>query len=272
MKRWTTVAVLLGVFSASLAADVKVTSTMTLDGAMTAMMGGVTPTMVTHIKGQKARVDVSTGDQLMSAIFDVQANQFILLNAAEKTAQIVSPESLTGPQKQIPLPKIDATVKPTGQSKVIEGARCDEQAVAMTISMAEMVGSSQMSPQAAEMLKDVKINMNGSVWLAKSGPGIAEYVAFQSESAKQNLSILSRMLPGMGSGLNKVMESMQGASGLPYLTEMKMQIEGGGEMAGMLKQFGEWKFTNRVTGVSTDPLSDDLFTIPSDYEVITKKH
>jgi len=270
MKRWTIVAVLLGVFSASLAADVKVTSTMTLDGAMTAMMGGLTPTMVTHIKGQKARVDVSTGDQQMSAIFDLPAKQFIVLNAADKTAQIMTPESIPATQKPIPMPKIDATVKPTGQSKVIEGARCDEQAVTMTISMAEMVGGSQMSPQAAEMLKDVKINMNGSLWLATSGPGIAEYVAFQSESAKQNLSMLSRMLPGLGAGLNKVMGSIQGAAGLPYLTEMKMQVEGGGEMAGMLKQFGDMKLTNRVTDVSTDLLPDELFTVPADYKVIKK--
>ena len=270
MKRWTTVALLVGFCSASLAADVKVTSTTTLEGAMTAMMGGVTPTMVTHIKGQKARMDVSMGDQLISTIFDVQAKQFIVLNAAEKTAHIMTPESAPITQKPLPMPKIDATVKATGQSKVIEGARCDEQAVTMTISLAEMVGGSQMSPQAAEMLKDVKVNVNGSLWVAKSGPGISEYVAFQTESAKQNLSMLSRMLPGLGGGLNTVMDAMQGAMGLPYLTEMKMQVEGGGEMAGMLKQFGEMKLTNRVTGVSTDPLPDDLFTVPSDYKVITK--
>jgi hypothetical protein len=71
-------------------------------------------------------------------------------------------------------------------------------------------------------------------------------------------------------GLDRIMESFSGASGLAYLTELKMEIEGGGEMAGLLKQFGDLKFTNRVTDVSTAPLSDELFTVPSDYTVTTK--
>jgi hypothetical protein len=113
--------------------------------------------------------------------------------------------------------------------------------------------------------------MDGSAWVAKSGPGIAEYMAFQSASAKQSLSTLTRAVPGFGSmGLDRVIESFAGASGLAYLTELKMEIEGGGEMAGLLKQFGEMKFTNRVTDVSTAPLADDLFIVPADYTVVTK--
>lgn len=270
MKRWVAVTLMVGVASASLLADVKVTTTTTLEGPITAMMGSITPSMVTHIKGQKARIDVTMGDQLMSTIYDVQAKQFIVLNTTEKTAHILTPEAFVATQKPIPLPKIDATVKPTGQSKVIEGSRCDEQAVTMTISMAEMVGGSQMSPQAAEMMKDVKVHVNGSLWVAKSGPGIAEYVAFQSESSKQSLSMLSRMLPGLGGSFNKVMDAVQGAAGLPYLTELKMQVEGGGEMAGLFKQFGDLKLTNRVTAVSVDPLPDDLFTVPADYNIVKK--
>ena len=269
MKRWLAGTVMVAITSATALADVKVTSTTTFEGPLTAMMGGVTPTMVTQIKGQKARIDVSMGDQLMSTIFDIQAKQFIVLNAADKTAQVVTPESMPVAKGSMPMPKIDATVKPTGQSKLIEGTRCDEQSITMTISMAEMVGS-QMPAQTAEIMKDVKVKMDGSLWVAKTGPGIAEYVAFQSESTKTNLSMLSRMLPGLGGGFNKVMDAMQGASGLPYLTELKMQVEGGGEMAGLLKQFGDLRFTNRVTGVSTDPLPEDLFTVPADYQVIKK--
>jgi hypothetical protein len=169
------------------------------------------------------------------------------------------------------MPKIDASVKPTGQSKLIDGTECDEQAISLTISMAQMAAGSQMPPQAAEMMKDVKVRMDGSAWIAKSGPGVAEYTAFQAVSAKQSLSTLSQSMPGLGSmGLDRLIESFAGASGLAYLTELTLAIEGGGEMAGLLKQFGDMKFTNRVTDVSTAPLSDDLFTVPADYKVITK--
>jgi hypothetical protein len=271
MKRWLTVTLLVGVCSAPLLADVKVTSTTTLEGPMAAMMGGAVPTMVMHIKGNKSRTDIQVGEKQFSTIIDAQTMQIILLNPEDRTARMLTPDSLPqGTPGGMPMPKIDASVKPTGQSRVIDGAKCDEQAIALTISMAEMAGS-QMPTQAAEMMKDVKVRMDGSAWVAKSGPGVAEYMAFQSASAKQSLSTLTRAMPGIGSmGLDRIMESFSGASGLAYLTELKMEIEGGGEMAGLLKQFGDLKFTNRVTDVSTAPLSDELFTVPSDYTVTTK--
>lgn len=273
MKRWVTVALLLAICSSPLVADLKVTSTTTLEGPMAAMMGGVTPTMVTHIKGYKSRTDLQVGEQQFSTIIDAQTSQIIMLNPAEKTARILTPDSLPAgkPGETMPMPKVDASVKPTGQSKVIEGAKCDEQAISLTISMAEMAAGSQMPPQAAEMMKDVKVRMDGSAWVAKSGPGVAEYIAFQSASAKQSLSTLTRAMPGVGSmGLDRLIESFAGASGLAYLTELKMEIEGGGEMAGLLKQFGDMKFTNRVTDVSTATLPADLFTVPADYKIIDK--
>jgi hypothetical protein len=272
MKRWVTVALLFAFCSSPLVADVKVTSTTTLEGPMAAMMGGVTPTLVTHIKGNKSRTDIQVGDHQMSTIIDAQARQVILLNPVERTARILTPDSLPVGQSgtPMPMPKVDATIKPTGQSKMIDGTKCDEQAISLTISLAEMAGS-QMNPQAAEMMKDIKVRMDGAAWVAKSGPGVAEYMAFQSASAKHSLSALTRAVPGFGSmGLDRVIESFAGAAGLAYLTELKMEIEGGGEMAGLLKQFGDMKFTNRVTDVSTATLADDLFNVPPDYKVVTK--
>jgi hypothetical protein len=49
---------------------------------------------------------------------------------------------------------------------------------------------------------------------------------------------------------------------------MNMTIEGGGDMAAMMKQLGDMKLTSRVTEVSTAPLADDLFTIPANYKII----
>jgi hypothetical protein len=273
MKRWLTVTLMTAVCSAPLRADVRVTSTTTLEGPMAAMMGGIAPSMVTQIKGSKSRTDIQVGDQEFSTIIDAQTRQIIILNPADRTARVLTPESIPmdQPGAPIPMPKIDASVKPTGQSKLIDGTQCDEQAISLTISMAQMAAGSQMPPQAAEMMKDVKVLMDGSAWIAKSGPGVAEYTAFQAVSAKQSLSTLSQSMPGLGSmGLDRLIESFAGASGLAYLTELTLAIEGGGEMAGLLKQFGDMKFTNRVTDVSTAPLSDDLFTVPADYKVITK--
>jgi hypothetical protein len=269
MRRWITTIALVALASAPMRADVRVTSSTTVDGAMAAMMGGVMPSMVMHIKGTKARTDIAIGTQTMSTIVDVETKHVILLNSAEKTAHVLSADSMPAVPEGFVMPKIDGSLKVTGQSKLIAGVRCEEHAITLSLSMAEMAASPKMPAGVAEMMKDLRISMDGSLWVAKSGPGVAEYVAFQAASTKQSMGTMMRALPGMGSGgLDRLMESFAGAAGLPYLTEMKMSIQGGGEMAAMMKQVGDMKMINRVTDVSTAPVADDLFTVPADYKVV----
>jgi hypothetical protein len=269
MKRGIVIVAALAWCSAPLAADVRVTSTTTIEGAVAGMMGGLVPSMVTHIRGSKARTDIVVGNQKMSTIIDVEAKQVTVLNATEMTAKVMSGDALPGLKPGMAMPKIDASLKPTGQSKMVGDAQCQEHALTMTMSMSEMAGSANMPPEAASVMKDMRIKVNGSMWIAKSGPGVAEYAAFQALSAKSSMNALMRAMPGMGGGgLDRFMESFSTAGGLPYLTEMNMTIEGGGDMAAMMKQLGDMKLTSRVTEVSTAPLADDLFTIPANYKII----
>lgn len=270
MKRGIATGAVLALCTVALGADVRVTSTTTIEGAVAGMMGGQVPSMVTHIRGSKARTDIVVGNQKISTIVDVEAKQVTVLNAADMTAKVMSPGTMPGVPEGMVMPKIDASLKPTGQTKMVGDAECQEHALTMTMSMAEMAGSANMPPEAATIMKDMLIKVNGSMWIAKSGPGVAEYAAFQALSAKNSMSALMRAMPGMGGagGLDRFMESFSNAGGLPYLTEMNMTIEGGGEMAAVMKQFGEMKLTSRVTEVSTAPLSDDLFTVPANYKVI----
>jgi hypothetical protein len=269
MKRGLATTVVLAFCTVTLGADVRVTTTTTIEGAVASMMGGLVPSMVTHIKGSKSRTDIVVGNQKISTLIDADAKQVTVLNASDMTAKVVSAESMTAAPAGMGMPKIDGSLKPTGQSKLLGGAQCQEHLLTMSMSMAEMAGSGKMSPEAATMMKDMRILVNGSMWIAKSGPGVAEYAAFQALSAKNSLNVLMRAMPGLGSGgLDRFMESFSSTGGLPYLTEMKMSIEGGGDMAPMMKQFGDMKLTSRVTEVSTDPLPDDLFTVPTGYKVI----
>jgi hypothetical protein len=225
--------------------------------------------MVTHIRGSKSRTDVVVGTQTITTIMDAEAKEVILLNATDMTAKVVSAASMPALPEWMNPPKIEASLKPTGQSKVVSGTECQEHALAMTMSMAEMAGSGKMAPEAAAMMKDMKILVNGSMWIAKAGPGVAEYAAFQALSAKNSMSALMRAMPGLGAGgLDRFMESFSAAGGLPYLTEMNLTIQGGGDLAPMMKQFGDMKLTSRVTEVSTATLSDDLFTVPTGYKLI----
>jgi hypothetical protein len=267
MKRWLASFVFVAFCAAPLRADVRVTSTTTIEGAFAAMMGGMVPKVVMHIKGLKARADMDLGGQSISTISDLGAKQFVVLNSAQKTAQVMTPETLQG-NKPLAMPKIDATVKPTGRSQMIAGVSCDEYTLAMSMSMAEM-GGGQMPPEAMEMMKTIRVAMNGSMWVAKSGPGVAEYLAYQIATAKGDMAAMMAAVPGLkGSGIERMMGAFSDAGGIPYLTELTMTISGNEQIAGLMKQQGPIKVITKVTEVSTDPISDELFKVPDGYQIV----
>jgi hypothetical protein len=273
MRRSLVALVTLVSCSTVLSADVTVTSTTTVQGPMQAMMGGITPRMVMRIKGSKTRMDIDAGGQAMATIIDLAAKQVVLLRTDQKTATILTPGAMSPLAGQAPLamPKMEVSVKPTGQSRPIAGVPCDEFTVSMTMSMAPKgPEAGRGSAEAAAMFKDVRMLMKGSMWVAKSGPGVDDYVAFQKAAAKSELAeMLAGAIPGVGSGgLNRMLTGVQDAPGLPYLTELNVSIEGTGPMVEAMKQQGTMKVTSRVTDVSTEAIADDTFSVPADYKVV----
>lgn len=275
MRRWVAIAAVIAFCPVTLGADVTVTTAVSVQGgpAGAGGTGGMAPRIVMRIKGMKARADIDVNGEIMSSITDLAGKQVILLRPEQKTAQILSTTAAAAAAPGAPpvvMPKIDVTSKPTGQTRTIEGASCDEYAVSLTMNMAEMSNNAQMPPEAAAMLKDVRMVMTGTMWVAKSGPGIAEYTAFQKAAAAANMaSALGGAIPGMGSGgLERMMSAFSAANGLPYLTEMNMTVEGSGQMVEMMKQLGAMKMTSKVTAVSTEAIPDDTFAVPADYKVV----
>jgi hypothetical protein len=269
MKRPVALLALIAVSAVPLRADVRVTSTTSLEGAFAAMMPGATPKIVMQIKGTKARADVDVAGQTMSTITDLSSKQVILLNNAQKTAQFLTGGKLPAGMPPMGMPKIDATVTPTGKSQMISGVSCEEFSVSMSMSMGEMMGQGQMPAEAAEMMKTIRLAMNGSMWVAKSGPGVAEYMAFQAAATKGEMLSMMTAIPGLsGSGLDRLMGAFANAGGMPYLTELTMTIQGNDQIAEVMKQQGPIKVTTKVTEVSTAPISDTVFETPADYKVI----
>jgi hypothetical protein len=60
------------------------------------------------------------------------------------------------------------------------------------------------------------------------------------------------------------------APGIPYLTEMTIEMQGEGPMVDALKQMGPMKMIQKVASVSTDALADDLFKLPAGYTIEKK--
>jgi hypothetical protein len=109
--------------------------------------------------------------------------------------------------------------------------------------------------------------MNGSFWVANSAPGAAEFIAFTKAAVESKL--LAGMLGGIP-GMDKMMEAASSLTGLPYLTRMTLTFEGSHPMVEMLKQMGGFTMEQRVERISTEPLPDDLFTIPEGYTIENK--
>ena len=275
MKRYVmTVVAVVAVCTAALRADVTIVQSTTVEGGMAAMGGAnMQPKLTTRVKGMKSRTDIDSGPVQLATITDLVAKQVVLLRPDQKTATYISstPPAGTGnPSPAAPpkmtLPDVQVTIKPTGKSQVIDGVKCDEFAFTTSMNMGEMGGA---PPEAAAMMKDMKMNMAGSMWVAKEVPGAGEYIAFQKAAATSDMAAAVAGASGINiPGMDKMMKAMGEVNGVAYLTEMTMTIEGTGPVADMMKQMGAMKVTTRVTSVTTDAIADDTFTVPPDYKVI----
>lgn len=284
MKRWfaTTLAVVL--LSTALRADVTIVQNTTVEGGMAAMAqaagGGASlnPKLTTRIKGMKSRIEME-GPVSVVTIVDLTTKQIIVLNVAQKSATIMTPAAAaagttttttTTTTAPTPLGKADASVKPTGKSQVIDGHKAEEIAFTTSLDMAQM-GGQQLPPEAVAMMQGMKMIMDGSIWVAKDAPGAREYVAFQKSAASSDMADAALGASGLSvPGMEKVTKAMASLDGVTMLSEMTMTVEGSGPIADMMRQAGPMKVTSKVTSISADPLSDDLFKVPDGY-TITKR-
>lgn len=271
MKRWLGTVMIVVACSAILRADVTVTTSTTMEGGMSAMMGGANPTTVLRIKGLVGRTDVEAMGRMLSTLTDLNKKEVTVLRPDEKTAHVLT--SMTGNKPgtpPAPMPQVDGTFEATGRSQTIDGFKCDEYAFDVTASMGEMTSGQPMQPQAAEMLRDMRLLLKGSMWMTKSAPGASEYLAFQKAAIAANMAaILAGGVPGAPSnGMERIIGKLSGAEGLPYVTEMTITISGTGPGAEMMKQMGATKITSKVTAISTDPVPADLLVVPPDYKVV----
>lgn len=264
MRKWIATAAIVAMTTAGLSADLMFVQTMTIEGAAAAMMGNAAlPRMTMRIKGQKSRADIEMGGKTLSAIMDLSTRQLILLNTAAKTATVTSPDvGATGAT----IPKVDVSFKPTGKTQVLEGQTCNEHAIRIQMSMAEVTGG-QLPPETTAAMKDVHMVMDGSIWIAPSAPGAAEYAAFTKAAMSSNLfGALTGMAAGQAAaGFDKLMEAAASAAGLPYLTDINMRFEGSGPMVEMMQKMGPIRMIQKTVTVSTDPIADSVFQIPEGF-------
>lgn len=275
MKRCLVTLLVFAVATAVVRADVTVVQKTTVEGGMAAMAPGSvpTPTMTMRVKGMRSRTELEAGAMSVITIVDLTTKQVIVLRPDQKTASITTAAAATTTSTTATttatttVGTVDASIKPTGKSQVIDGIKCDEYTFTTSMDMSSMSGP-QMPPEAVAMMQGMKMMMAGSMWVSKDVPGAKEYLAFQKASAASNMLAAASGASGVNiPGMDKVMKAMGSVEGMSYLTEMTMTIDGTGQIADMMKQMGAMKMTTRTTSVNTDTVSDDLFKVPEGYTI-----
>ena len=267
MKRCLAICALVALGSAAVRADVTVMTEVTIDGPMAAMMGGAMPRMTMRVKGTKARMDFQVMGQSMSTITDLTARQVTVLMASQKSTQVFDADRLQAGAAATP--RLEVTFDPTGQTQTIAGQLCDQYGFSTSMDITQMASlTSQLPKEAAEMLKGARVVTKGTVWVAKSGPGAAEYTAFMKAATAANLA--SPNVPGFGGAtgnFDEILRLFGRVDGIAYLSEVEVSLEGTAPIVEMLKQLATMKLTNKVTEMSVTPIADDLFVVPADYTV-----
>jgi hypothetical protein len=249
MKRRCLVLVATVLLASPVRAQVTITSAVTVGAASMTANGSA----VVSIKGTKGRMDGKVETQELSVLTDTASRQQWKIDRIGKT---VEPFTLQGAGTNLPVVFGDSKVslKPTGETKTVLGLACGGFAVDLTVPVT-LAGQS------------LTMKIVGRAWIAKEGPGIAEYRAFYKAAADAGLAVVTGVLPGFGSQPLADLQRALADAGLTLEQEIQTTIEGGVDQIGqMLSQLGSISLTVKVTTISTDPIPDSTLALPEGYK------
>ena len=241
--------VLLACSVSPASADLGMTMTLSMNAGGMAVNG----TMETRVKALKMRSDIKMMQQDVSVFFDTAAGQVLTVNHATKEITSTDASALAG---NFPVAFGEAVVsmKPNGQTKELLGRTCQGYAVEMTVPMS--VGQ-----------EAITMRMSGTLWIADKGPGVEEFRAVSKAAADSGFSTSFMAQGPQAKGMLEMQKAMADA-GIPLAQEYQMTLEGTGQAAAAMAQFGNMTMATTVTALSTDPIADEVFSLPAGY---TKK-
>jgi hypothetical protein len=253
-------------------------------------MGGGDTVIKHYYKGQKMMMEMPNNTTILD--FDAGTRTVISHNA--KTYSVTRIGDLGGIAKKGAEIDMQADIKETGQTRVINGFNTHEATMS--------VDSEVTMPGRGPM----KTHMDMDLWIAKDVPGASELKAFYQRNAGAYADL-------MGAGAQKAMADAQrkvaSLGGVPLLTVMKMKMPGmaasgmtdaqaakmaearakmeamiqqGGQQAEMAKQMlarmpggsgasGGMEITTESSGFSSASIPDSVFAIPAGYQKVDRK-
>jgi len=238
-------AALFSLVSIGAFADVTLKTTMTVAGPTS-----LEAATDVRLKGTKMRADLKGGSQDLSVLADLATRERLLVNHVTKEIQPFDP---FGAAAALPLKMGEPTVsvKPTTEKREILGRQC--QGFSVNVSVPITLGAETLTLLIA-----------GPAWVAVDGPGVAEYQRFfKAAAAGEGIATMPLGQGPQGRALVE-MQNRIGALGIPLEHEMRVSMQGGGQMAAAMGQ-KDVVMTSRVTEISTAPVADDVFAAPAGY-------
>jgi hypothetical protein len=245
----TTLALLIVCAVSPASADLGMTMTMSMNAGGMA----VNATMETRLRASKMRSDIKMMQQDMSVFFDAAAKQVVMVNHATREITSPDPAAIAG-NFPVSFGEAAVSMKATGQTKELLGRTCQGYALEMTVPMS-------FGQEAITM------RMSGTIWIADKGPGVEEYKALTKAASESGFSTSFMVQGPTMKGMIEMQKAMAEA-GIPFAQEFQMTLEGTGQAAAAMAQFGNMTMSTTVTALTTDPIADEVFVLPAGY---TKK-
>jgi hypothetical protein len=223
---------------------------MTMTMAMNAGGMAVNATMETRLKASKMRSDIKMMQQDMSVFFDAAAKEVWTVNHVTKDITSADPSALAG-NFPVAFGEAAVSMKPNGQSRELLGRTCRGYTMEMTVPMS-------LGQEAVIM------RITGTIWIADKGPGVEEYKALTKAASESGVSTSFMTQGPTMKGMVEMQRAMAEA-GIPLAQEFQMSMEGTGQAAAALAQFGNMTMVTTVTALSTAAIADEVFSLPAGY-------
>lgn len=244
----------IAALSLDLAASVVVT-----ESAKTTADGKVTSVRVVYsVQGQKMRVHRIRPDdkdrQGLVHVYDAAAGRLMILDREKQEAEIYdAAKAAAEVETRLPSDRITADLQPTGRTRNILGVTCEDYTFLIK----------------APLTDSANVVRSGTVCVAREAQGVEEYVAF-FKAAGTVLTAGSIKAPKSVVAADRTdtefYRRVALLGGMPYAFEMKLEVEGSGLMARMLRGSLTWSREMTTTSVTREPLSEADFSIPAGWK------
>jgi hypothetical protein len=211
----------------------------------------------TYIKGARMRVEIVQGDRSSVTLFDLPAGTVANLDAKKQRAELHDIAARHAKlEKESPRRQVAVTLEASGATRTIADASCDAYTFLVRVPVTRN--------------GDIAVTLTGTACLAESAPGADDYHAFARTAVERELAIGyvsdNAILLAGTRAQTELYRALSGKTGVPYLIDMKIDVEGHGMAAGIVRKGLAGTRTSTVTSVATAPLAEALFSVPGGWK------